>query len=249
MLKLRKTGSDTLRAGGLSTYSGGTEISYGIIEMSHADALGTGAIEFTSNGASAASLAFRLTDESISVANDMIITGNAGAMFNVDAGRSATLSGNISGGELIKYGYGTLTLTGQNTYTGGTGIQYGTLVVDSAGGQGAIADNSTLTVGAFGTLRLAQSEVIDRVVANGRTVLDSGTRLTVGLFGGNSEFRDIISGDGMLVKEGTGSLELITGSSFTGGTFINGGRVLAARNQSFGTGSVNFNRPPNGHNV
>jgi autotransporter-associated beta strand protein len=249
VLRLRKTGGDTLRVGGQSTYSGGTEISYGIIEMSHANALGTGAIEFTSNGPSAASLAFRLTDESLPVANDMIISGTAGAMLNVETDRSATLSGTISGGRLIKYGAGTLTLTGQNTYTGGTDIQFGTLVLDSTGGQGAIADDTTLTVGSFGRLRLAQSEIIDRVVANGQTILDHGARLTVGLFGGDSEFRNEISGHGTLVKEGTGSLELIADSTFTGGTSINGGRVLAARDRAFGTGSVNFHRPPNGQNV
>ena len=55
-----------------------------------------------------------------------------GGTFPADAGTTSTLSGVIGGnGVLIKDGPGTLILTGTNTYTGGTDINAGTVVVDS----------------------------------------------------------------------------------------------------------------------
>jgi autotransporter-associated beta strand protein len=55
------------------------------------------------------------------------------------------ISGNISGtGSLIMYGAGTLTLSGSNSYQGGTTILTGGLV---AGSPGALPTNSNVTVG------------------------------------------------------------------------------------------------------
>ncbi|HWK67970.1 MAG TPA: autotransporter domain-containing protein [Rhizobiaceae bacterium] len=250
-LRLRKQGSGALRTDGLNDFSGGTEIAYGTILMRHASSLGTGAIEFTSSGPSSSAIEFQLADEQIAVANDLVISGSAGAFLNVETDRSATLSGAISGsGPLIKYGNGTITLTGQNSYTGDTAVQYGTLVLDSV--HGAIADDSQLTVGSFGTLRVAQTEAIDRVDARGNIVIDENASLILGGLDGDSFIGGVISGDANAVqlrKEGTGTLELLRNNTYTGKTEIRGGRVVAGASQAFGTGTVEFVQPSQGRNV
>ena len=62
-----------------------------------------------------------------------------------------TFSGVISGtGALVQAGSGTLILTGNNTYTGGTTISTGTLQIGNGGTTGNIVgdvtDNGTLIV-------------------------------------------------------------------------------------------------------
>jgi RHS repeat-associated protein len=95
---------------------------------------------------------FAVTDVpgSLTVSGDI---DNAGYGLTVDTGssQSSTLSGSISGvGGLIKSGAGKVVLSGSNSFSGGTTVTAGTLVVALAG---SLPDGSNLTVGsgsAFG---------------------------------------------------------------------------------------------------
>ncbi len=98
--------------------------------------------------------AFTLTiTASLSIGNSQAWTNNSGNLFtvsgNVNLNGSAVtvngtgdtlISGNVSGmgsvSDLIKEGSGTLTLTGTNTYSGGTAVTGGTLLVNNAAGSG-----------------------------------------------------------------------------------------------------------------
>lgn len=247
-LRLRKTGSDALILNGTSTYSGGTEIAYGSIRLNASTAIGSGAIAFTSNGPSASQLTFNANG--LNLANDILISGNAGAMLSIDANRTGVLAGRISGsGPLIKYGGGGLTLTGQNTYTGDTNIQYGSLILDNGD---AIPDTNLVRVGTFGTLQLARSETIDRLEGNpgGSIVIDQNATLSVGAADGDSSISSVIGGSGGLRKLGSGTLSLLAENSRIGDTWIEGGRVLAGRDHAFGLGAnVTFRRPAEGRSV
>ena len=70
------------------------------------------------------------------------ITDNAALM--VDRSDTIMLDGAISGtGSLAKAGSGTLVLTGNNTYMGGTDIFAGTLQLGNAGATGSVIGNIT----------------------------------------------------------------------------------------------------------
>jgi autotransporter-associated beta strand protein len=73
-----------------------------------------------------------------------------------------TVSGPISGsGPLVKVGSGTLTLAGSNSYTGGTSVSAGLLVINRSG---ALPTGSILTIGATGSVELGDSTL------NGTTI-------------------------------------------------------------------------------
>ena len=72
-----------------------------------------------------------------------------------------TLSGAVGGtGSLVKTGGGTLTLGGSNSYTGNTGIEAGTLVVDTA----TLSDTGNVEISTGATLNLPHGQ-IDTVAA------------------------------------------------------------------------------------
>jgi len=133
---------------------------------------------------------------------------------------SGILSNTVAGGSLIKVGTGTLTLTGANTYSGGTTINAGT--VDFA--SGSLGTSGAITVSG-GTLQWASGNTQDissrLTLANGSTAtLDTqGNNVTLGtVFGGSTS--------GALTKVGTGTLTLGSiANTFTGITSINQGTV------------------------
>ena len=123
-------------------------------------------------------------------------------------GHTATISQGITGvGSLTKQGLGALTLSGANTYTGGTTVSAGTLAVANGGsikvgaaGVALTASGATLTVN--GTLVLtAPSSTITTVAGttvDGTTgVIDLGGQFN-GFNGGSSGSYNLISGGGTI---------------------------------------------------
>jgi autotransporter-associated beta strand protein len=85
---------------------------------------------------------------------------------------STTVSGTISGvgGSLIKTGSGTLMLTGNNTYTGPTVVDLGTLIVN-----GSIASSSPVTVNFRGELAGSGTVSTVRILPGGTFAPGNGT--------------------------------------------------------------------------
>ena len=96
-------------------------------------------------------------------------TGTLGTGNTTDSGTLAfnrtgtyTYGGVISGAGVVnKTAAGVVTLTGKNTYTGATTISAGTLLINTAGGNGATALRSSVAVGirAAPLVAVAQSQV------------------------------------------------------------------------------------------
>jgi YVTN family beta-propeller protein/autotransporter-associated beta strand protein len=136
-------------------------------------------------------------------------------------GNNATLSGAISGpGGLSKIGAGTLTLSGQSTYTGATGVNAGTL---QAGAVNAFSPFSAFTVASGATLDLASfNQTIGSLAGTGGVTLGSAT-LTTGNDNTSTIFSGTISGTGGLTKIGSGMLLLTGTNNYAGPTNINAG--------------------------
>ena len=125
-------------------------------------------------------------------------TASAAIGLSVGANNASTLyAGVLSGlGSLYKIGIGTLTLTGANTYSGGTTISFGTLQIGNNGTIGSIAENVINNA----TLTFARSD--------------------------NITFANNISGTGQVVQKGGGQLSLKGANTYTGGTISNAGYIL-----------------------
>lgn len=143
---------------------------------------------------------------------------------------NATFSGTLSGqGALAKIGSGTISLSGSNTYTGGTIISGGAVNFSSAGsvGSGTVSLSS-------GTLRWAAGNTTD---ISARLILGSGTN---GLDTATNHvtLATAFSGEGGLNKIGSGTLTLVGNNSYTGGTILSAGVLSFASGSNLGTGPI-----------
>ncbi|EJY5004556.1 fibronectin-binding autotransporter adhesin ShdA [Salmonella enterica] len=228
-----KTGNDELIVTGDNTYSGGTTITGGTLTADYADSLGTGVI-----------------------ANSGVLQVDEGELEN-------TLSGS---GSLVKTGTGELTLSGDNSYSGDTTITGGTLTADHADslGTGVIANSGVLQVGEgelentlSGTGSLVKTGT-GELTLSGDNTYSGGTTITGGtltadhadslgtgviansgvLQVGEGELENTLSGSGLLVKTGTGELTLSGDNTYSGGTTIDDGVLIATNVNALGGGDV-----------
>lgn len=156
------------------------------------------------------------------------VTNNGTLIFN--RSNSFTFSKVISGtGNLIKTGDGTLSLSGANTYSGSTSINYGTLQLNAAN---VIPDGASKgDVLLYGTLDLnSYSETINGLSGNG--VVDNkaaGTPvLTIGANNANSTFEGSINnntGALQLTKTGSGTIILTGNNTYSGATTVSAGEL------------------------
>ena len=144
-------------------------------------------------------------------------------------GNSVTYSGIVANngggtGGLTKTGSGTLTLTGDNTYSGTTGLSGGVLnftKLDNLGIGNAIAFNG-------GTLQYAANNTTDITARTVTTtyVSSSATGATIDTNGNNVTFAtSAITGTGSFTKSGAGTLTLNVANTYTGVTAITAGTV------------------------
>jgi autotransporter-associated beta strand protein len=129
----------------------------------------------------------------------------------------ATIDNVLAGtGTLTKSDFGTLVLTGTNTYSGGTDIASGTLSVSSDANLGAATGDLTFE---SGTLLTTASFATNRAVTitqSGFFENAAGTTLTVA---------GPITGTGGLTEVGPGTLVLAQDTSYLAGTDITGGTL------------------------
>jgi outer membrane autotransporter protein len=213
---LVKVGAGTLTLTGNNSYQGGTALNAGTLAVGSNTALGPGTLTFA-DGTTLQAAANGLT-----LANAMTLNG-AGTVDS--QGNALALSGPLSGtGSLVKIGAGTLTLTGNNSYQGGTALNVGTLAVGSSNalGTGALtfANGTTLQAAATGL-----------TLANAMTLNGTGT---VDSQGNALALSGTISGSGTLTKIGAGTLTLTGSNSYQGGTALNAGTLAVAADNNLG---------------
>ena len=134
---VKKTGAGTFQLYGTNTYTGATEVSGGVLQLVNQTSVGTGMV--TLDGGT---LYFH---ENSTLANAFTIGAGGGTISGEPV--SIAIGGNIAGaGALTKLGTGVLTLSGTNTYSGGTTVSAGTLTGTTSSVQGAIANNAAVVV-------------------------------------------------------------------------------------------------------
>ena len=166
---ITKTGAGTMVLTGSNTYTGNTGVQQGTLVLGTGGSL-SGSSTLTLGGASSTSGVFQLGDASGAVnatvtslttaagagTANAVVGGNA-AVSTLTVNNSGTVSyGGLLGGvgtnqnnlALIKSGTGTLTLSGINTYNGGTTVNGGALTLANGGSAGAIRGTLTINAGA-----------------------------------------------------------------------------------------------------
>lgn len=216
---LAKTGAGTLTLSGENSYSGGTRVEQGVVAVEREANLGTGAL--TLDGGTLRYLAGFDSDRAL-------VLGKAGGGVDTN-GHDAGLSGTISGeGALTKLGDGKLTLSGDNTYAGGTYVDGGVLRLEHGN---ALGTGTLLVTGAG-----AKVEYGGDVRIESRMQLDADAEQDV-VAGQVVEQAGAISGSGGIVKTGDGTLVLSGDNDYEGGTRIDAGTLVGSAT-SFGSGDI-----------
>ena len=206
---------------GNNTYTGGTYISGGTLQVTGGSALADdGDVHLTTGGV----LEVLQTEEIGGLfdgAPNYCCTGSVVLTSGDLLINSGAFSGVISGaGGIGKVGTGTLVLSGANTFTGDATVSDGNLTLQ---GGAAIADLTAVVVNTPGVLQVDAAEVIGSLAGDGSTVLNAG--LTTGGNDSSTTFSGIISGVGSLTKEGTGTFTLTGANTYSGGTTVNAGTL------------------------
>ncbi|EDH9664965.1 fibronectin-binding autotransporter adhesin ShdA [Salmonella enterica subsp. enterica] len=175
---------------------------------------------------------------------------------------------NWDGKTLFKEGDGTLVLSNTANDFGNTDINGGTLIANDAAALGsgdvAIAENAKLEL-SQGTLDnnvTGEGQIVksgsDELIVTGDNNYSGGTTITGGtltadhadslgsgdidnsgvLQVGEGELENTLSGSGSLVKTGTGELTLSGDNSYSGGTTISDGTLIAANVNALGGGNI-----------
>ncbi|EMZ4495226.1 fibronectin-binding autotransporter adhesin ShdA [Salmonella enterica] len=232
---LTKEGDGTLVLSNTANDYGNTDINGGTLSANDAAALGSG---------------------------DVAIAENAKLELS-----QGTLDNNVTGGgQIVKSGSDELIVTGDNTYSGGTTITGGTLTADHADslGTGAIVNSGVLQVGegelentlsgsgslvktGTGELTLGGDNTYSggTTITGGTLTADHADSLGTGVIAnsgvlqvGEGELENTLSGSGALVKTGTGELTLSGDNTYSGGTTIDDGVLIAANVNALGGGDV-----------
>ncbi|MDR2240525.1 MAG: autotransporter outer membrane beta-barrel domain-containing protein, partial [Zoogloeaceae bacterium] len=175
-------------------------------------------MQFDANGYRIQGDVITLVDSAAAPGQSIIRVGAGDVGANYVATIAAELTGNV---QLVKTDLGTLTLTGINTYDGGTSIEGGVLRVSSDDNLGAAAGGLSFDGGTLNTTATFSSARNVGLTGLGG-VFDTNAGTTLELTGG-------ITGIGGLSKTGAGALLFNPAGiiDYTGDTVVNQGILRA----------------------
>ena len=260
-----KSGSGTVLLSGDSSYCGGTRVTGGTLQLGSALALGCGEVTLTSGTLDAADYAFA---NALTVDGTVTLhAAQYGGALTLKSGRingselqlsqnatlqSGTVALQLSGSAgVVKAGSGSVTLSAANTYTGGTVVQAGTLTLGhaAAAGTGIIALQG-------GTLSLGGKAVENMLAVQNTTTVKGGSAysgalvLQAGSLKGEAlqlvadaalldgSIANVLKGSGGVQKLGSGSVTLSAANSYSGGSVVEGGTLVAGHASAFGSGEI-----------
>jgi len=248
---------------GINSFSGGTILSAGTLQLSGNSTSGSsGGLGSTSGSltVNAGTLDLKGTSQGVGA-----LSGTGGTVTNTAASTTSTLtlgngsasgsySGSISDGAglVAVISTGTEILSGSDAYSGGTSVSGGTLQVGSASALGStsgplVVNSGTLDLHGFSVTAGALSGTTAVGVITSSSSTAASATLTVGNSGNSTYAGAIDNGSGgspdtvSLVKVGSGTLTLSGAGTYSGGTVIKAGtidQVAAGSAGALGTGTI-----------
>ena len=220
---LVKGGAGVLTLGAINTFTGSAIITNGTLMAGAANILTNSSEVSVGLISGSATGRFDLAGynqlvRSITGAGSITNSTATMATLTVSNASAVTFAGQLTGSNvLVMAGSSPLTLSGANTYSGGTVVQTGTLKLGAAG---ALPNNQALQVnggifdqGGFGITVSSLNGSVGVITNNG---------LTVGSGGGN--FSGVIAGTGALTNNG-GVLTISGANTYSGGTVVQTGTL------------------------
>ena len=252
---LTKLGAGTLTLSGENTYSGATKINEGTLSLAGENALRYSTLDYNDYGGGLsfgaqtyAALGGLKGSQNLSLTNT---NSSAVTLYIGYNNESTTYSGALSGsGKLHKYGSGTLTLSGANTYTGDTRISSGTLHATTPAALPGWESNvqykitcssSTLAVSAGGANEWNAEQIkillhnVDFQGESSRLGIDT-TNAAAGCF----TYGETIDGKLGITKLGTGTLVLSGENRYLGNTTVNNGTLRLANSNTVQDSTVDL---------
>ena len=242
---IMNTPSTSLVAGSVVSVTGGKIIS------SDATALTNATVNV--GGAGLFQLAGSQTIAGLTGNGSLTLNGNTltvGAADNLSTTFTGTISNGTSAGGLTKSGNGTLTLSGNNTYTGAVAVNAGTLKFGSTTAAGTTAGGVTvastgtvdlngLTIGneAFTLAGTLKNSAASAASLAGDVTL-SGSPTVSAVAAGPVTLGGTITGTGSLTKTGNGVLTLNGANNYSGGTTVSAGTVKLGKATALGGTTV-----------
>ncbi|GEM_PF-2106924 len=230
---LTKQGSGIAILSGTNSYTGGTVINAGTLQINATASLPSGKNINTS--ASGAKLDISSAGGGVTIGD---LTGVAGSLVALGNNTltlgtttpSVSYGGNISGvsGSVTKQGSGTVVLSGTNTYTGTTTVSAGVLQINSTASIPSAAAVNISSSGAQLDLSSAGGSVTigNLVGVSGGSVTLGSNSLTFGTATPTSTFAGNITGtSSSLTKQGSGTAILSGTNTYTGETTVSAGTL------------------------
>jgi len=234
-------GPGTVTLAGTNTFTGNTVLQSGTLSLGSFRALGSsGTISFTGG-------ALQFTSANALDYSGRFSTAAAQAYKLDTNGQTVTLAASLtsSGGSLEKLGAGTLTLSGANTFAGGTTLFGGTLSLDSSGALGDATNPAAGTISfAGGTLGYTANNQSDY---SSRFSSVAGQAFSIDTNGQTVTFaNDLTSSNATLAKLGSGTLALTGSNDVSGGLLLQGGTLRLGNASAIGSadpsaGPIAFN--------
>ncbi|SUD41798.1 Pyrrolo-quinoline quinone [Ectopseudomonas mendocina] len=237
---LTKAGAGNLSLSGAgNTFSGGTSISAGTLTVSGGNALSDSGSVSVASGATLALSGNEAVGNlsgagSINLGNSTLSTNQS-----ADTSFSGTISGNggLTVSQSVSATYA-LTLSGSNSYSGATTLlNYGWLKLN---GEASISNSSAVQVNGNSVLTLLSDQTIGSLASSAATASIQLGSYTLSAGGDNSSttVAGVISGNGALIKQGTGTLTLAGNNTYVGSTTVSAGTLSIASDANLGAGSL-----------
>ncbi len=239
-ISLVMSGSGTQVLAGSNSYTGGTAVNAGTLQVAGTASLPGYATAGKITVASGGVLAVSAGGSGWTSANiASLLSSNGSGFASGSALGIDTTPGNLSYASniagtmgLAKLGANTLTLAGSETYTGSTAVKAGTLQSTSTASLPGYASTGKITVASGGVLAVSvagsgwTTANVGTLLSSNGSGFASGSALGIDTTAGNLSYTSNIAGSMGLAKLGANTLTLAGSDTYTGPTTINQGELL-----------------------